>query len=61
VRASLPLTSTLNTALISAGNDVLSGALSAVLPSSDLGGPHATLLTQANFLATGATTMVQCE
>jgi hypothetical protein len=39
----------------------LPGALSSVLPSSDFGGPFATLLTQANFLATGATTMVQCE
>ena len=36
-------------------------ALSSILPSSDFGGPYATLLTQANFLATGVTTMVQCE
>lgn len=39
----------------------LPSALSSILPSSDFGGPYATLLTQANFLATGATTMVQCE
>lgn len=39
----------------------LPSALSSILPSSDFGGPYATLLTQANFLATGVTTMVQCE
>jgi hypothetical protein len=39
----------------------LPSALSSVLPSSDLGGPYATRLIQANLLATGATTMVQCE
>jgi hypothetical protein len=39
----------------------LPSALGALLPTSDLGGPYATMLTQANFIATGATTMVQCE
>lgn len=39
----------------------LPGALGALLPTSDFGGPYATMMTQANFLATGATTIVQCE
>jgi hypothetical protein len=39
----------------------LPSALDTFLGSPDLGGPYATLLTQANFLATGTLTMVQCE
>ena len=39
----------------------LPSVLDTVLGSSDSGGPYATLLTQANFLATGTLTMVQCE
>jgi hypothetical protein len=39
----------------------LPSALSAILPAADLGGPYVTFMTQANFLATGVTTMVQCE
>jgi hypothetical protein len=39
----------------------LPSALGALLPAADFGGPYATLMTQANFLATGVTTMVQCE
>ena len=39
----------------------LPGELDAFLQSPDFGGPYATLMTQANFLATGTLTMVQCE
>jgi hypothetical protein len=39
----------------------LPGPLSALLPTSDMGGPYATFMTQANFIATGSTTIVQCE
>ncbi|HEY4972824.1 MAG TPA: hypothetical protein VII41_04395 [Steroidobacteraceae bacterium] len=39
----------------------LPSALDAFLGAPDLGGPYATMLTQANFLATGTLTMVQCE
>jgi hypothetical protein len=39
----------------------LPGPLGALLPDSDFGGPYASFMTQANFLATGVTTMVQCE
>jgi hypothetical protein len=39
----------------------LPSALNTFLHSPDFGGPYATLMTQANFLATGTLTMVQCE
>ncbi len=39
----------------------LPSALTTFLNSPDFGGPYATLMTQANFLATGTLTMVQCE
>jgi hypothetical protein len=39
----------------------LPSALSSFLQSPDFGGPYATFMTQANFLATGTMTMVQCE
>jgi len=39
----------------------LPSALNTFLQSPDFGGPYATLMTQANFLATGTLTMVQCE
>jgi hypothetical protein len=39
----------------------LPSALNSFLRSPDFGGPYATFLTQANFLATGTLTMVQCE
>jgi hypothetical protein len=39
----------------------LPSALSSFLHSPDFGGPYATFMTQANFLATGTMTMVQCE
>lgn len=39
----------------------LPSALDTFLKSPDFGGPYATLMTQANFLATGTLTMVQCE
>jgi hypothetical protein len=39
----------------------LPSALNEFLQSPDFGGPYATLMTQANFLATGTLTMVQCE
>ena len=39
----------------------LPSALGSFLPSPDFGGPYATFMTQANFLATGTLTMVQCE
>jgi len=39
----------------------LPGALNTFLHAPDFGGPYATLMTQANFLATGTLTMVQCE
>ncbi len=39
----------------------LPSALDSFLQSPDFGGPYATFLTQANFLATGTLTMVQCE
>src|SRR5208283_569005 len=39
----------------------LPGALEGFLKPPDFGGPYATFLTQANFLATGTLTMVQCE
>jgi hypothetical protein len=39
----------------------LPGDLDAFLQSPDFGGPYAALMTQANFIATGTLTMVQCE
>ena len=39
----------------------LPSALDSFLHSPDFGGPWATILTQANFLATGTLTIVQCE
>ena len=39
----------------------LPSALNSFLQSPDFGGPYATFMTQANFLATGTLTMVQCE
>lgn len=39
----------------------LPSALEGFLKPPDFGGPYATFLTQANFLATGTLTMVQCE
>ncbi len=39
----------------------LPSALEGVVKAPDFGGPYATFLTQANFLATGTLTMVQCE
>ncbi len=39
----------------------LPSALEGFLKPPDFGGPYATFLTQANFLATGSLTMVQCE
>jgi len=39
----------------------LPGALNSFLHSPNFGGPYTTFLTQANFLATGTLTMVQCE
>ena len=39
----------------------LPSELDTFLGSPDFGGPYATLMTQANFLATGSLTMVQCE
>jgi hypothetical protein len=39
----------------------LPGALNSFLQSPNFGGPYTTFLTQANFLATGTLTMVQCE
>ena len=39
----------------------LPSALNEFLQSPDFGGPYATFMTQANFLATGTLTMVQCE
>lgn len=39
----------------------LPSALNEFLRSPDFGGPYATLMTQANFLATGTLTIVQCE
>jgi hypothetical protein len=39
----------------------LPNALDTFLHSPDFGGPYAALMTQANFLATGTLTMVQCE
>ncbi len=39
----------------------LPSALNEFLQSPDFGGPYATLMTQANFLATGTLTIVQCE
>jgi hypothetical protein len=39
----------------------LPSALEGFLKPPDFGSPYATFLTQANFLATGTLTMVQCE
>lgn len=39
----------------------LPSSLNQFLGSPDYGGPFVTLMTQANFLATGSLTMVQCE
>ena len=39
----------------------LPSALNSFLQSPDFGGPYATFMTQANFLATGTLTIVQCE
>jgi len=39
----------------------LPSALDGFLKPPDFGGPYATFLTQANFLATGTLSMVQCE
>jgi hypothetical protein len=39
----------------------LPSGLSTLMKAPDVGGPYATLMTQANFLATGTLTMVQCE
>jgi hypothetical protein len=39
----------------------LPSELSSSLGAPDFGGPFATFMTQANFLATGTLTMVQCE
>jgi hypothetical protein len=39
----------------------LPSALDSFLQSPDFGGPYATFMTQADFLATGTLTMVQCE
>ncbi len=39
----------------------LPSQMSKALNSPDFGGPYATLMTQANFLASGSLSMVQCE
>jgi hypothetical protein len=59
--AAIGLSTTVALPTISLSLGLPSGLLGSLVKTPDFGGPYASFLTQANFIATGTLTMVQCE